>query len=115
MTNISFLGKEIAPVLCAKDLGLDNHLTYDKHIRNVISSAMPMSKLCQISRVKDSFDSDTLRTIISAIVMSKLYYCSTVWEIHLPQTLRINFKQFKIRLWDYITNTRKYDHITPLN
>jgi hypothetical protein len=42
--TISFLGKEIAPVLSAKDLGLtlDNHLTYDIHISNVISSAMSM-------------------------------------------------------------------------
>lgn len=110
--TISFLGKEIIPVLNAKDLGLtlDNHLTYDKHIRNVISAAM--SKLCQISRVKDSFDSDTLRTIISAIVMSKLYYCSTVWA----NTSTTNIKKlqavqnFACRI---ITNTRKYDHITP--
>ena len=39
-----------------------------------------MAKFCQINRVKNSFDWDTLRTIISALVLSKLFYCSTVWS-----------------------------------
>ena len=38
-------------------------------------------KLCQINRVKDSFNRDTLHMIISALIMSKLYlYCSSVWS-----------------------------------
>ena len=78
--SISFLGKEITPVSSAKDLGiiLDNNLTYDQHIHQLTSSCM--TKLCQINRVKNSFDRDTLCTIISALVLSKLFYCSTVWS-----------------------------------
>ena len=77
---ISFLGKEIIPISSAKDLGiiLDNNLTYDQHIHQIISSCM--AKLCQINRVKNSFDSNTLCTIISALVLIKLFYCSTVWS-----------------------------------
>ena len=76
--SISFLRKEITPVSSAKDLGiiLDNNLTYDQHIHQLTSSRM--TKLCQINRVKNSFDRDALRTIISALVLSKLFYCSTV-------------------------------------
>ena len=77
---ITFLGEVIAPITNAKDLGvtLDSHLTYDYHIKNVLSSCM--AKLCQINRVKDCFDSDTLCLIINALVMRKLYYCSAVWS-----------------------------------
>jgi hypothetical protein len=77
-TTITFLGEDITPTINAKDLGLtlDSYLTYDYHIKNVVSSWM--AKLCQINRVKDSFDRDTLRLIINALVMSELYYCSTV-------------------------------------
>ena len=51
----TFLGEEINPTTNAKDLSLtlDSHLTYDYHIKNIVSSCM--AKLCQINRVKDSF------------------------------------------------------------
>ena len=109
---ISFLGKEITPVSSAKDLGiiLDNNLTYDQHIHQLTSSCM--TKLCQINRVKNSFDRDTLCTIISALVLSKLFYCSTVWS----NTTATNIKKlqavqnFACRI---ITKTKKFEHITP--
>ena len=78
--RIYFLGKEITPVSSAKDLGiiLHNNLTYDQHIHQLTSSCM--TKICQINRVKNSFDRDTLRAIILTLVLSKFYYCSTVWR-----------------------------------
>ena len=110
--SISFLRKEITPVSSAKDHGiiLDNNLTYDQHIHQVTSSCM--TKLCQINRVKNSFDRDTLRTIISALVPSKLFYFSTVWS----NTNATNIKKlqtvqnFACRI---ITKTKKFEHITP--
>ena len=97
--SISFLGKEITPVSSAKDLGiiLDNNLTYDQHIHQLTSSCM--TKLCQINRV-------------SALVLSKLFYCSTVWS----NTTATNIKKlqavqnFMSRI---ITKTKKFEHITP--
>ena len=78
--SLSFLGKDIIPVFSAKDLGviLDSHLTYNDHIKNLVSSCT--SKLCQINRVKDSFDKETLKLIISSLVISKLFYCSATWS-----------------------------------
>jgi hypothetical protein len=111
-TTITFLGEEITPTTNAKDLGLtlDSYLTYDYHIKNVVSSCM--AKLCQINRVQDSFDRDSLRLIINALVMSKLYYCSTV----LSNTSATNIEKlravqnFACRI---LTNTGRYDHVTP--
>ena len=71
-----------------------------------------MTKLCQINRVKNSFDRDTLRTIISALVLSKFFYCFTVWS----NTTATNIKKlqavqnFACRI---ITKTKKFEHITP--
>jgi hypothetical protein len=68
--TITFLGEEITPTTNAKNLGLtpDSHLTYDYHIKIVVSSCM--AKLCQINREKDSFQGDTLRPFfINALVL----------------------------------------------
>ena len=103
---------QITPVSSAKDLGmsLDNNLTYDHHMRNLVSSSI--LKLCQINRVRYNFGNNTIRTTITALVMSKLYYCSIVWSN--TSTTNTNTLQavqnFAVRI---ITNTRKYDHITP--
>ena len=109
---ISFLGKGITPVSNAKDLRiiLDNNLTYDQHIHQITSSCM--AKLCQINRVKNSFDRDTLRTIISALVLSKLFYCSTVWSNRTAAKIKKlqSIQNFAYRI---ITNIKKFDHITP--
>ena len=72
--TLNVLGNTIKPILSAKDLGVifDAHLTYDLHITNLMSSSM--SKLCQINRVKDRFNSDTLTLIIESLVISKLLY-----------------------------------------
>ena len=39
-----------------------------------------MYKLCQINRVKDSYDKETLMTVITSLVINKLLYGSTVWS-----------------------------------
>ena len=107
---ISFLGKEITPVSSAKDLGiiLDNNLTYDQHIHQLTSSCM--TKLCQINRVKNSFDKDTLRTIISTLVLRKLFYCSTVWSNATATNIKKLQAEFRVQNH---AKTKKFEHITP--
>lgn len=110
--SLRFLGEHIEPVASAKDLGIivDSHLTYDIHTSNLAATCT--SKLIQINRVKKSFDRETLSLLISALVLSKMLYCSTLWS----NTSAKNIKKlqavqnFACRI---ITNTRKFDHITP--
>ena len=61
--SLFFLGKLITAVSTAKDLGvtLDCNLTYDDHINELTAACK--SKLCQINRVKNSFDSNSLQLI----------------------------------------------------
>ncbi|CAB4041326.1 Hypothetical predicted protein [Paramuricea clavata] len=111
--SISFMGKILEPVDFAKDLGLlmDSHLSYDKHISNLVSSFL--YKLCQINRVKNNFDKGTLTMIITSLVISKLLSCSTVWS----NTTCTNIKKlqsiqnFACKI---ITGSKKYDHVSPL-
>ena len=72
--------KTLKPTDSAKDLGvfLDPHLTYDHHISCVMSSCF--TKLCQINRVKRSFDQETLELLKTLLVFSKMLYCSSVWS-----------------------------------
>lgn len=71
-----------------------------------------MAKLCQINKVKNSFDRNTLRTIIPAPVLSKLFYCSTVWSnTTAPNIKKLQaVKNFACRI---TTKTKKFEHITP--
>lgn len=61
------MGKLLEPVDFAKDLGitLDNHLSYDNHISELVSSCL--YKLCQINGVKNKFDRNRLITLLMAL------------------------------------------------
>ena len=88
---------------------IDSHLTYDDYIDSIVSSCM--GKLCQIRRVQDSFEQDTLCSVVSSLVMSKLFYCSSVWSNTSSKKIKKNqaFQNFACRI---VSNTRKFDHIT---
>ena len=96
----SFLGKTLKPVDSAKYLGvtLDSHLTYTSHISNLFSTCI--SKLCQINRVKQSFDKDTLILMITSRVFNKLFYSSCIWS----NTSAANIKKLQL-----VQNSRQQD------
>ena len=78
--HLSLLGKELAPTQSVQDLGVtfDKNLTFNNHVANTVSSCM--SELGQISHVKYVFNEDLQIMITNALVVSKLYYCSSVWS-----------------------------------
>ena len=78
--SLTFMRRELVPENTAKDLGviLDSNLTYDEHVIKTVSSCM--SSLSPLSRTKHLSDKRTLMTIINAVVFSKRFYCSNVWE-----------------------------------
>ena len=77
---MTFLGATLKPVASAKDLRviLDPDLTYDHHISKTVSFSF--SKLYQINRVKESFDKETLKLLITSLVFGKMLYRSNVWS-----------------------------------
>ena len=111
--RLTLLGKEITPVASPKDLGvlLDSNLTFNDHVAFTESSCM--ARLGQINRVKHAFDRSTLSIVINALVFSKSFYCCNVWSNTTEYNLNtIQADQnFAARI---ISNTRKYDHISPI-
>jgi hypothetical protein len=112
-TNQSELSrKTLKPVSVAKDLGmhLDLHLSYDDHISKLSSTCI--NKLCQISRVKESFDKKTLILLIETLVIIKLLYSSSVWANTSSKNLKKlqTVQNFACRI---ITSIKKSDHVTP--
>ena len=97
-----------------KDLGtiLDSKLKYSEHIQRLSSSCI--SKLCKKNWVKNLFDRSTLINIINALVMSKVYYCSSIC----CNTSEENIKKVQL-IQNYaarvmVGNVGKYDHVFPL-
>ena len=76
------------------------------------SFILRLAKLCQLNRVQNSFDRNTLHTIISALVLSKLSYCSTIWS----NTTAANIEKFQA-LQNFACRiskkTKKLENITP--
>ena len=111
--TLTFLGKTLSPVTSAKDLGviLDPNLTYNAHISQLVSSCL--AKLVQISRVKHSFDKESLSLMIKSLVFSKMFYCSSVWANTSSCNIQIlqSIQNFASRI---ITEAAKFDHVTPL-
>ena len=72
-----------------------------------------MAKLCQIRRIRHLLDQETMCSVVQALVLTRLFYCSSVWA----KTTAKNVKKlqlvqnFAARV---ISNTRKFDHITPI-
>ena len=107
-----FLGATLKPVVSAKDLGvfLDPHLSYDNHVSKTVSSSF--STLFQINTVKESFDKETLKLLITSLGFSRMLHCLTVWSstssqnINKPQSIQ----NFASRI---VKNSRKFDHVTP--
>lgn len=109
--SITLLGKKIDPVPVAKDLGviIDSCLNYNEHITKTSSSCI--YKLIMINRIKHLLDKKTLLLLIHSFVLTKLFYCSTVWS----NTSKKNknklqlVQNFAARI---VLGLRKFDHIS---
>ena len=71
-----------------------------------------MSALGQISWVKHISRKDILVTIINSLVLSKLYYCSSVWSNTSASNIckLQGVQNFAAHI---ISGTRKFDHVSP--
>ena len=90
---------------------LDPNLKYNAHISQLVSSCL--AKLVQISRVKHSFDKESLSLMLKSLVFSKMFYCLSVWA----NTSSCNIKKLQL-IQNFasriITEAAKFDHVTPL-
>jgi hypothetical protein len=86
---------------------LDAYMKFDEHISLLVSKCM--AKLCQIGRIRHLLDQKTLCSVVQALVLTRLFYCSSVWA----NTTAKNVKKLQLVQARVISNTRRFDHITP--
>ena len=111
--HLSVLGKDISPVQSARDLGviLDPNLTFDNHITTSVSECSAC--VAEFNQVKHCLDINTLLTVIHALVLSKMYYCSNVWA----NTTNKNVKKLQVVqnfACQIVSSAKEYDVVTPL-
>ena len=72
-----------------------------------------MAKSCQIRRIRHLLDQETLRSVVQALVLTRLFYFSSIWANTTAKNVKKLqlFQHFAARV---ISNTRKFDHITPI-
>ena len=102
----------IDPSVKVRNLGtiLDNSISMDAHINQVCKAAF--HHIHNIRRVSKDLSQECLKTLIHAFVTSRLDYCNSLLY-GLPKYQISKLQRVQNTAARLITNTRKYDHITP--
>ena len=101
----------ISPVEGVRNLGfyMDNLLKNHHHINRICSQHFGIIK--SVQAVQSRLDHDTAKTIIQALVLSKLDYCNSLlaWsaKYQLEKLQRVQNMACRV-----VNNLRKYDHIS---
>lgn len=109
--TINIGGDEIKPVQSVRNLGfqMDSKLTNRSHINKITSTCIFILK--KIARVRKQFDLETVKTVIQALVISRLDYCNSL----LLGTTKMDIKKIQ-RVQNVacriVCCIRKFDHIS---
>ena len=112
LTRMAIGNSKVQPADQIHNLGffMDNTLKNQVHINNLTSLAF--NQMLNIRRICSKLDHDTTRTIIQALVMSKLDYCKSL----LPGSANYQLKKIQ-RIQNMahriVCNLHKCDHVTP--
>lgn len=112
--SIKFDNKTIIPSNHVKNLGLyiDCHMSFEIHINEMCRRVV--GTLSYINGIKNNFNKSIRTTVIEALVLSKINYCSRIWgaasrtQIQRVQKLQKNSAKVAHG------HARKYDHATPI-
>ena len=102
----------IDPLVNVRNLGtiFDNSISRDTHINQVCKTNF--YPIYNIRRISKYLSQEAVKTLIHAFVTSRLDYCNSLLyglpKYHISKLQRVQNAAARL-----ITNTRKYDHITP--
>ena len=99
------------PCLTLKNLGvaLDFHLTMKTHVSNLVCSAN--FELCRISSTCHLLSTVATKTLVSAFVLSRLYYCNSLL-FGCPQNLQNKLQKVQKNAARLVLRVSKTDHIS---
>jgi hypothetical protein len=110
-TSFKFGGVDIKPAASVRNLGvfLDTDLVMRTHVSKVVARCFGV--LRQLRQIRHLLCPDTLRTLVTALVLSRLDYCNSVLvgaPAYLMQRLQ-SVLNASVRL---ICRLRRFDHLT---
>jgi hypothetical protein len=96
-----------------RDLGVlvDSSLSMEAHVNNICKSAS--YHLRNIGSVRRYLSADTTKSLIQALVSSRLDYCNALL-IGLPKARIYKLKRIQNASARVISGTRRHEHITPV-
>ena len=111
--SVRVLESNIFPSKSVRNLGIsmDRDLTMSTQISKTIQ--MCFTSLCQIRSIKGCLTMDSLKTLASALVLSRIDY-GNMALVSLPKVATQSFQSIINTTARLITGVRKYDHITPV-
>ena len=85
---------------------ISTDLTFDQHVTSV--SGQCFYQLCQLRSVRQSLDTESIATLISSFVSSRVDYCCSLL-IGSPSSVTDKLQRVLNAAASIITNTKKYD------
>ena len=111
--KISFQGTCLTPSSEAKNLGVtfDRHLSWDAHVRNLSQKCCGI--LVALSHIRHFLPPETLPDIVTALVISHIRYCLSVYGSGSAKNLTTiqRILNFAARV---ISGRRKFDHVSDV-
>ncbi len=103
----------ITPSNSVKNLGFtfDKNLTYEKQINSVVSSSF--LTLRDMYKIRQCLPQDVAESMVHSFITTRLDYCNSLYY-GLPKKLTNKLQGIQNTAARLITNTLKYDHITPI-
>jgi hypothetical protein len=106
-------GANVRPSNCVRNLGVlfDSHLSMDKHITKVCSTAF--YHLRNISRIRNVLTTEAAISLTHAFITSRIDFCNSLLS-GVPKASIAKLQRVQNMAAKMITKTRKYDHVTPI-
>ena len=111
LQSLGPLAINVTPV--ARNLGVqfDSKLRFETQVKNVVQTCF--MHLRNINRIKSFLSTHNLKTIVNALIYSRLDYCNALYA-GLNQSLIHRLQLVQNAAARLITGTRRSDHITPV-
>ena len=110
---ITVAGHQIKPSSCVLNLGVtfDCNLRMEQQIANVVKVCY--YQIRNIGRIRPHLTNESCKTLVHAIVTSRLDYCNSLLY-GIPNNTMQRLQRVQNCAARIITRTKKYDHITPV-
>lgn len=111
--TVNLGGAEIRPSTAVKNLGviIDQNLTMTNHISKLVSSSF--NQLRQVRAVADSLAMESKKTLMQALITSRVDYCNSLLA-HITRKQLKRLQAVQNAAARLVTGTTKWQHITPV-